>query len=511
MALDAGPVARSGAADVRVERDDRSPRRQPLAPLRTDFPWRFHDEEGLEPLHEATLRLLETTGMRFESPRAVAILKKAGAQTDEGSDLVRLPRRLVEEALTLVPREYVLGARDPSCDLALGSGVTYGTTDGCGVEVVDWHTGERRASTKADLEAITRMQDCLGSICYWWPTVSAGDCGETAQLHELEAGFANTGKHLMGMVQGETLAKAAVEMAKATAGGAQELRRRPVMSDLIGTVSPLLHDKDGSEAGLVFAEAGVPVCYVTMPNLGTTAPATKAGAFVVGAAEIVGAAVLHELAVPGAPVIGSIMQIYADPRTALTMTAPLDDRCRFLATELLHSFGLPALGAFGGTDAQAPGTWLAGAETMLQLLQVPLDGCELTTGIGLTNTYQVFTPENLILDDDLYHRARHAFLDVPMDAESLALDVIDAVGPGGHFLAQPHTRRHMRDAVLRAVSQVIGEDGQHYRDPVEVARERALDILEHYRPEPLAESVRDELQAIVAAADAAVKGEAATR
>ena len=112
------------------------------------------------------------------------------------------------------------------------------------------------------------MQDCLGSISFWWPTVSAGDCGETAQLHEIEAGWNNTSKHLMGMVQGETLARAAVEMATAVAGGAEELRRRPVMSDLIGTVSPLLHDRDGIEAGLVFAEAGIPVCYVTMPNLG---------------------------------------------------------------------------------------------------------------------------------------------------------------------------------------------------------------------------------------------------
>jgi trimethylamine---corrinoid protein Co-methyltransferase len=93
-----------------------------------------------------------------------------------------------------------------------------------------------------------------------------------------------------------------------------------------------------------------------------------------------------------------------------------------------------------------------------------------------------------------------------MDDESLALDVIDAVGPGGHFLAQPHTRRHMRDAVLRAVSQELSADGQHYRAPLEVARERALDILEHYRPEPLAGGVRDELRAIVSAADAAVKG-----
>ena len=93
-----------------------------------------------------------------------------------------------------------------------------------------------------------------------------------------------------------------------------------------------------------------------------------------------------------------------------------------------------------------------------------------------------------------------------MDDESLALDVIDAVGPGGHFLAQPHTRRHMREAVVRSISQEIAADGQHYRDPVEVARERALDILENYRPEPLAEDVRDELRRLVDAADAKVKG-----
>ena len=96
------------------------PARQPLAPLRSDFAVRFHDEAGLEPLHDATLRLLETTGMRFESPKALAILKKAGAKVDEGSDLVRLPRRLVEEALAPAPRQFTLGARDAACDLQRG-------------------------------------------------------------------------------------------------------------------------------------------------------------------------------------------------------------------------------------------------------------------------------------------------------------------------------------------------------------------------------------------------------
>jgi trimethylamine--corrinoid protein Co-methyltransferase len=268
-----------------------APQRQPIAPLRSDFAVRFHSEAQIEPLREATLALLERTGVKYQSAKALAILKRAGARVDEGSDLVRLPRQLVEETLVLAPRSFVLGSRDGASDLDLASGFTYGTTDGCGVEVIDRRTGQRRASTKADLADITRMQDCLGSISFWWPTVSAGDHGQTAQLHEIEAGWNNTTKHLMGMVQGENLARHAVEMATLVAGGAAELRRRPVMSDLIGTVSPLVNDKDGLEAGMVFAEAGVPVCYVTMPNLGTTAPATKAGAFVVGAAEIVAAAV----------------------------------------------------------------------------------------------------------------------------------------------------------------------------------------------------------------------------
>ncbi len=257
---------------------------------------------------------------------------------------------------------------------------------------------------------------------------------------------------------------------------------------------------------MVFAEAGVPVCYVTMPNLGTTAPATKAGAFVVGAAEIVAAAVLHELAAPGAPVLGSIMQIYADPRTALTITVPQDDRCRFLATELLHTFGIPALGPFGGVDAREPGTWQAGVETAAQLTQLPLDGCELYTGIGTTDTARLFSAENLILEDDLYHRARYAFLDIPMDGDAFALDVIDKVGPGGHFLAHSHTRAHMRGAVVRAVTQNIAADGQHYGDPMQVARERARDILDNYKPLPLPEDQRAELRRVVSSADATTKG-----
>jgi trimethylamine--corrinoid protein Co-methyltransferase len=477
-------------------------RRQPLAPLRADCRLQRHGPQRLEPYLEAVYAVLAGTGVKCRSRRGVALFAKAGAEVHEASGLVRLPRRLVEETLALAPRTFVLGSRDGLTDLDLATGETYGTTDGSGTDVVDRRTGERRPSTKADLADVTRMQDYLGSVAFWWPTVGAGDCGPAAQVHELEAGWNNTTKHLMGMVQGEALARCAVQMATAVAD-ARGPGAPPVLSDLIGTVSPLVLDDDGTSAGLVFGEAGIPVCYVTMPTLGTTAPATPAGALVVGAAEIVAAAVLHQLAAPGAPVWGSIMSSYADPRNALTLSAPLEDRCRFLSTELLHAFGLPSLGAFGGTDATEPGTWQHGVEQAAQLLQLPLDGCETYTGIGLHGTYTVFAPEDLILDDDLYHRARAAFRELAAGEEELALEAIAAVGPGGNFLAHTHTRRHMRDTVVRAITQQVAADGRHYREALEVARERAHDILEHYEPAPLGDDTRRELRRLVAAADGA--------
>ena len=479
--------------------------RQPLCPLGSDFRVAFYDEHVLGRYEQAILQVLERTGVRFGSPKALGILEEHGAAVDRGSGVVRFAPGLVRRALASAPRSFVLGSRDGGCDLDLAGRETFNTTNGCGTEVVDWHTGVRRTSTKADLAAITRLTDYLGSVQFWWPTVAASDCGATHELHELEAGWGNTVKHLQGMVQGERAARYAVEMATVVAGGAAELRRRPVMSDLIGTVQPLVNDKDGIEAALVFAAAGVPVCFVTMPTYGTTAPATKAGALVMGFAELLSATVLVQLAHPGAPVLAFPLPVHADPRTAALVTAPLNHRGLFLPTELVHHFGLPAMSGYAGTDDDLPGTWLAAAETAHTVMLAGLVGSELMTTIGLTNRYQLFTPEHMLLDDDLYHRAAHAFRDLELDDETLALDVIDAVGPGGHFLAQAHTREHMKETVERSLGQQIGPDGVHYRDPVEVARERGLAILEGYRPEPLNEDKQRELRRIVAAADAELR------
>jgi trimethylamine--corrinoid protein Co-methyltransferase len=479
--------------------------RPDIQPLEAPLLLRAHGLEELEPLRLATLDILEHVGVQFPSEKATDVLASHGCGVDRTRHVVTFAPDLVAEALSRAPRSFVLGARDPSCDLVVGDGRTFCTTDGCGTKMVDFTSRELRPSTKDDLADVTRLQDALPGICFWWPTVGAGDCGETSQLHELDAGWNNTVKHLMGMVNGDRAARYAVEMARTVAGGDRELRRRPVMSDLIGTVSPLLQDRDGIEAALVFAEAGVPVCFVTMPTLGTTAPATRAGAFALGMAEVAAAVVLLELAVPGAPVLGSIMQSFADPRTGAFVSFPSDSRARGLATALIHHWGLPALAAACGTDSPAPGTWQAGVEEAFDLALAAREGADLLTSIGLVDVYTTFYPEHLLLGHDVLERARSSLLPVAVDDESLALEAVHDVGPGGHFLAHRHTRRHMRDALTRAVTHQPGPDGA-YRDPVAVARDEAERLWREHRPEPLPDDVRAELGRILTVADAELRG-----
>jgi len=129
-----------------------------------------------------------------------------------------------------------------------------------------------------------------------------------------------------------------------------------------------------------------------------------------------------------------------------------------------------------------------------------LANAEIVTGIGLRDTYTLLYPEAIILDDELYHHARYALLDMDIDPETLAVDIIKNVGPGGHFLSQKHTRKHMRTAFLRGVIHQLDSMGQ-YRDPLEFAREKVAWILENHHPEPPAEDVQREIDRILQAAD----------
>ncbi len=475
--------------------------RPPIEPIRPAYRLRFLSDGQLDQLQAATLQIMEEVGVKFPSEKALAIFADHGAQVDRDTQIVKIPRDLVRKAMATVPRYFNMGARDPLLDLQLEDGVTFFTTDGCGVETIDFETRQRRPSCKADVGRMAHISDYLSSVAFYWPMVSAQDYGKTAPLHEMDASWNNTVKHVQSeTIMGEAACRYAVEMATVIAGSKEELRRRPLFSLVVCTIAPLVQDTAGIEGALVLAEAGVPVGFLAMPTMGTTAPATLAGALAMGDAEIISAAVLLQLAAPGAPVFHSLMQAWADPRTGTYVSYPLDSRCRYAPVEMAHHWGMSSLGACYGTDAPAADTWQSAAEVALDPFVAGLSGAEIVTGMGLSETYTLLYPEQLIMDSDLYHRARYHLLNMEVSAETLAVDVIRAVGPAGHFLAQKHTRKYMRTAMKMAITHEPGSDGK-YRDPQQVAREKVDWILKNHRPEPLDKSKQAELARILAAAD----------
>ena len=136
---------------------------------------------------------------------------------------------------------------------------------------------------------------------------------------------------------------------------------------------------------------------------------------------------------------------------------------------------------------------------------VGLANAEIVTGIGLRDTYTLCYPEAIILDDDLYHKARYSLLNMEIDPETLAVDIIEKVGPGGHFLSQKHTRKHIRTSMVRGVIHQLDPMG-NYRDPVEYAREKVAWILENHHPEPPPEDVQREIDRILRTADRELGG-----
>lgn len=473
----------------------------PLQPIVPAYRLRILSDEQLERFRSATLEILGEVGVHCPSQRALAIYAEHGAQVDLESQIVKLPPDLVLDAMSHAPRFYTMGARLPAYDLRLDGTATYCATDGCGTKTVDFETRQRRPSRKDDVAKMARVADYLSSLGFYWPIVSAQDYPATAPLHEIDASFNNTVKHVQTeTVMDEPMARYAVEMARVVAGDDAGLRQRPVLSLLVCTIAPLAQDDGGMESALAFAEAGLPVGFMSMANTGSTAPATVAGTIAVADAEIVAAIMLIQMAYPGAPVYHSLMPGMMHPRTGAYLGTAWEAELFYpVGVELAHMWGVPTLAGIFGTDADRTG-WQQAADSAAVLLLCALCGAETGSGMGLLEGCTVLCPETVILDTDIYHRVRIDAAGIDTSREALALDVITAVGPRGHFLRQKHTRNQMHRRRFSELVNQPGPDGG-YRDPVELAREKVDWILENHHPQPLEDAQRAELTWILQVAE----------
>jgi trimethylamine--corrinoid protein Co-methyltransferase len=464
--------------------------------------------DQLAEIKAATLHVLKTVGVHFPSERALSVFAKHGAQVDQKSQIVRLSPDLVMEAMSHAPRVYTLSGRAEGTDLSLDGTSSFFSTDGCGTETIDFETGERRSSRKEDVAMMAHVSDYLSSISFYWPIVSAQDFGRVSPLHELDASFNNTVKHIQSVtIIGEELARYSLLMAEVIAGGSAEMRARPPLSSLVCTIAPLGQDKAGIEGAMVFAKAGVPIGFMAMPNIGSTSPATMASALIIGNAEVVSAMVLMQLIAPATPVFHSLLASVMDPRSGNYLSS-LSEKylCNAAAVQVAHDWGVPTLAGAFGVDCSEPASYQLGRDNVYTALMSPLSGADMVDGLGLLRASTLLLPEQIIYDDEIYHTNRILVEGIDTSVDKLALDVIGAVGPGGHFLAQKHTRRTIRDIWIPELTHPAPTmSNQSSPDLRQRARETFSKILKEHQPEPLAEDVQMELHSILKTAEESIK------
>ena len=454
----------------------------------------------IETLRKGTLHLLENVGVHFPSQRALEIFAESGAHVDWETEIVRIPPDLVEKAMSTAPRSFVLAGREERFDLLLDGSHSYLATDGTGVHVIDPETRQMRASRKEDVAMMARVCDALPLVSFYWPMVSAQDYGPTAPLHQCHAALTNTLKHVRGgMTVPPELAPFVVEMATAVAGSAEALRQRPPICANFCTIAPLAQDGHSLENALTYAEAGIPMSFMAMPTMGSTAPATALGALVMGDAEVVSGMVLVQLAFPGAPVFHSNYISLMHPRTGGyigDVPVPLS----WIAVQQAHAWGVPSLGGGGVSSDTAEIGWQAGVDTGLGSMLVPFYGGEICGYLGLTGGSMILYPELVILQHKACLDVYELLNSFRFDEADMALDVIGAVGPRGHFLREKHTRQRIRDFDWSRLLAQYGPEGDE-RHSHELALDEFKRLNETHHPQPLPREVLTELDRIMAAAD----------
>ncbi|MDQ7096336.1 trimethylamine methyltransferase family protein [Desulfosporosinus sp. PR] len=462
---------------------------------------RWVTENQLEEIHFATLEVLERTGIVVDHPEALRLLTEAGCLVN--GHRVRIPGWLVEECLRLAPRKIAVANRQGRRVMPLEKNRTYFGTGSDLPFTIDLETGKRRRSTKRDVELACRVMDYLPNYDFVMSYAIASDQSDkVSDLHQMEAMVANTAKPLLVTAHDEVNMRAQLEMAALVAGGRENLRQNPFMMLYSEPISPLVHTNDG--IGKMFAcfEYGVPVVYTPGILAGATTPVTKAGAIVLMNAEALAGVVMAQLKQKGAPIIigggatpmdmKSTVTLYGSPETLMNYA---------IMTQLSQYYGIPNFTEAGCVNAPVPDAQ-AGMEAGNGILMAQLMGANLVHDVGYLEGGKTGSLTFLTMCDDFISNARYMGGGTTLNAETLAVDVIDEIGPGGNYVAHPHTYEHFREEIWvpkqfnRLFWEVWEEGGA--KTVEDRSRELAREILKNHMPEPLEEAVRTGLAEIIA-------------
>jgi len=402
------------------------------------------DDEEIEQIHQATLEVLERTGVQLTHPRALELLHDAGARVD--GKRVRIPAWMVEDAIRKAPSRIVLGSRNGERKVFVeGNKHWFGPSLDC-IDYLDPLTEVRSRFTSEHCRVTTTIADALPNYT-WVMTIGMADDApaDIADRVIAKQVFTYTEKPLVFCCKDVNSIRDIYEMALLITGSEERFHQAPTIVHYSEPISPLLYYDPAVEKILFCAEKGIPLINFPAPQGGSTAPATFAGEIVQGSAESLSGLVLAQLVRPGAPFIYGAFATVMDMKTTIfSYGAPEMSLMVACMAQLAQRYKLPFFGTAGCSDAKFPDPQAA-AEVAFSCLASALVGANLIHDAGSWLDHgSLASPAFMVLVNEILYMVEQFMRGVSVNDDTLALGVIDKVGPGGHYLYEDHTLKHFR-------------------------------------------------------------------
>ncbi len=464
---------------------------------------RVLSEDQRAQVHERTLSILSSTGVRVDTARGRAILEDAGADVDRSTCIVRFPRTLVEESLRLAPKDFTLGARRSGWDQQMNSGDCTLLIDGEAMFVLDRETGERRAGIFDDWLEATRLTDALDEIGIYWDMIERSDCGKTVAdlVTHWRHLFRNFSKHIQDGISSPEQAPWLLEVLQVVFGDKETIRRQHPLSCLLCPQSPLTIEEKSTDAYLELLGWDIPLAVMPMPLMGVTGPGSLISTTVLGNCEVLAMLCLVQAGAAGTPFIYAPALAMMNPRSGGYSAGAIEGGLlAAAAVEMARHYGLPVEASGTSTDHYVPGIQTAYESSMNGLLAA-LAWPDILVGCGLMGGSMVLSLEQLLIDVEIFRMSKRSRQGIASGEDKWLEDVIHRVGPGGNFLSESSTVRAIREGEMY-ISQLGWHDTFEAWEAagrptlLEEAREKVGQILATHQVLPLDEDVERELDRI---------------
>lgn len=459
-------------------------------------------------IHEAALSVMRKVGVRVHSETARRALRAAGAEIDEKTSVVKFPCDMTESLIAKIPSTIVLAGREKEYDLPVDGTHCYFTTDGCGITVWDQKTQSRRLSVLQDITNTAIIADYLPYCSIYEPMVVASDIPRNLHVIKgMREAFGLSRKHIESeSTSNPEEARLQIEMASEIVGGIDELRKRHIMSAMVCTMSPLTLDGNATEAAMAWSEAHVPVHITGMAQMGISGPATIAGELVVNHAETLALAAAMQAHSPGSPVIYGSVLSNMDPRTGAYLGgSPESILLGATSHEMAKFVNMPSACGGLGSSSRIPGVHATLENSLFCMLGTTV-AAEISNGLGLVDGSMMLSYEQLMIDNEIAGIALGSCRDIPVNKETIHLDLIERVGilgigpRKGSYLGMKETMveaRQFYQSILFNSEPFEQWEAKGKKDDMVVAKEKADWILKNHKPALLDKDIMKRLDAII--------------